>query len=231
MKVKLCGITTESDIELCVNAGADACGFVVEYPADVPWNLDAKKAASLIRFTPGGTSTFMVTGGSPDRVVSLAREVRPDVVQLHHEETLDDVSEIAARLKYLGISTVKALRISGTGRLHFEIPDIAAAVVALETAGADALLIDSFTRVRPGGSGRVVATGAYVTLRKNTRLPVILAGGLTPDNLYALVPAEYPPYMLDVLSGVESSPGIKDKDKVVAFVKSARACKRRIIYE
>ncbi len=226
MKIKVCGITTEADIRLCVNAGADACGFVVEYPADVPWNLNAEKAASLVKQASGGISTFMVTGGSPDRVVSLARKVRPDFVQLHHEETLAEVSEISARLKALEISTVKALRIDGNGRLNFEIPDIAAAAKALERAGTNALLIDSFTRDRPGGSGRAVDSGAYVALRKSTSLPVILAGGLTPGNLGALVPAGCPPYMLDVLSGVESSPGIKDKDKVTAFVKAAHALQK-----
>lgn len=226
MKVKICGITTEYDIKPCDDAGVDACGFVVEYPANVPWNLNAEKAASLVKLVPGGISTFMVTGGNPDRVVHLAREVRPDFVQLHHEETLAEVSEISSRLKALGISTVKALRIDSSGRLNFEIPDIAAAARALEKAGADALLIDSFTRTRPGGSGRAVDSGAYLTLRKNTSLPVILAGGLTPDNLDALVPAECPPYMLDVLSGVEASPGIKDKDKVAAFVKAACALQK-----
>ncbi|MDL2315675.1 phosphoribosylanthranilate isomerase [Desulfovibrio sp. OttesenSCG-928-A18] len=226
MKVKICGITRESDISLCVDAGADACGFVVQYPADVPWNLDAEKAASLVRLIPGGTSTFMVTGGSPDRVVGLARQLRPDFVQLHHEETLAELCEISGRLKALGISTVKALRIDSGGRLNFEIPDIAVAAGALEKAGADALLIDSFTRARPGGSGRAVDPGAYMTLIKSTSLPVILAGGLSPDKLNTLVPAKYPPYMLDVLSGVESSPGIKDKDKVAAFVKAARALQK-----
>lgn len=231
MKVKICGITREADVELCVDAGADACGFVVEYPADVPWNLNAEKAAALVGLVPCGINTFMVTGGSPDRVVSLARKVRPHFVQLHHEETLAEVGEISCRLKALGIVTVKALRIDGSGRLHFEIPDIAAAAGALERAGVDALLIDSFTPARPGGSGRVVGSGIYVTLRKSTRLPVILAGGLTPGNLDALVPLKCPPFMLDVLSGVESSPGVKDKDKVTAFIQAARALQKERIYE
>lgn len=239
MKVKFCGIMTESDIGFCVDAGADACGFVVEYPVDtssavpasVPWNLTAAKAAALVRQVPGSIRTFMVSGGSPGRVLGLARQVRPDFVQLHHKEGLAEVAEIAAGLKKLGISTIKALRIDAKGGLDFEIPDIAAAARALETAGLAALLVDSFTPARPGGTGRALAPGVYATLGKSTGLPLILAGGLKPDNLKTLVPADNPPYMLDVLSGVESSPGVKDKDKMVAFVTAARALQKETAYE
>ena len=225
MKVKICGNTTERDIRLCADAGADALGFVVEYPVDVPWNLNVERAAALIEGVPEGVLSFMVTGGGPEQVVSRAEKVRPNAVQLHHEETLAEVADMAKRLKELGISTVKALRIDDGGRLKFEIANMFEAAGELEKTGVAAFLLDSFTPARPGGTGRPVGLETYLTLRKSTALPVILAGGLKPGNLETLVPMDCPPCMLDVLSGVESSPGIKDANKVAAFVKAARSLK------
>lgn len=221
MKVKICGLMSRRDIELCVEAGADALGFVTEYPAQVPWNLTAATAAELMRYAPPKVLKFMVTGGTPEKIARIAETARPDVVQLHHEETLSEVADTAKRLKKIGIRIVKALRVDEDGRLNFEISDINEAAAALEEAGVDALLIDSFTRERPGGTGRIVDAGAYIELRCASRLPVILAGGLTAENLRKTVSETFPPDMVDVLSGVERSPGIKDPEKTAAFIKSA----------
>ncbi len=72
-RVKICGMTSEQDIRLCVEAGVNALGFVVEYPIDVPWNLDREKARELMSAVPPFVSRVIVVGDDPDLVVQLAK--------------------------------------------------------------------------------------------------------------------------------------------------------------
>lgn len=216
-RVKICGLMNLRDIRLCEEAGADMLGFVVDYPVPVPWNLTAKEARGLISAVSPFVSTAIVTGGSVEKVLEVAEKTRPNVVQLHYEETLGEIREIVSGLTAQGIKVFKALRIDQNGRCHFEIEDPVLAVKELSKTGISAVLIDSYTEARPGGTGVLSNLEAFQMIRQESSVPVILAGGLTPDNVGEIV-SQLQPYAVDVMTGVEERPGKKDPEKVFHFI-------------
>lgn len=209
VRVKICGLMNHKDVNLCVRAGVHVTGFVVDYPVHVPWNLDAATAGDLIQKVPPFVSTCVVTGGSPEKVLDTAKKTYPDVVQLHHEETLEEIEKIAYELRLRGIKTIKALRIDEYGNCNFEIPDPAMAARELARTGISAILADSFTPSMPGGTGVTVHLPAFQAIKQESPLPVILAGGLNPANILETL-QKTRPYAIDVLTGVETKPGSKD---------------------
>jgi len=227
MPVKICGMTNEEDILMCLQLGAQALGLVVEYPIPVPWNLTAQQAQALRRAIPAKVTACMVTGGKPDEIIARAKQVRPQMVQLHFEETLEETAYIAKVLAAKHIGVIKALRVGPEGRLLFEIADPAEAARLFGQTGVAALLVDSGTAERPGGSGLVVNQKAYRAVAGASSLPVVLAGGLTAQNLHEIIPADLPPNAVDVLSGVEAGPGRKDREKVSAFLHAAKLLPKR----
>jgi phosphoribosylanthranilate isomerase len=212
-RVKVCGLMNQKDLEMCVQAGVHTTGFVVDFPEPVPWNLSPQEAKVLIDKVPAMVSSCVVTGGPVDKILALAKTARPDIIQLHHQETLEEVKELSSRLSRWGIKTVKALRIDSQGRCAFEISDPPAAARALEGAGISALVVDSYTASLPGGTGIMVDLSTFKRIRNHTNLPVILAGGLNPANALKVLEESHP-YAIDVLTGVEERPGRKDPRKV-----------------
>lgn len=135
-------------------AGADALGFVTEYPVPVPWNLDREHAASLAAKVSPFSTTVAVVGGKPEEMIRIARKVRPKVLQLHGDETLEDIREVLEGLEGTGIRVIKALRIDvDTGEALFEEKDPEKAGVTLAGSGIKALIVDSRTSSRPAGTG------------------------------------------------------------------------------
>jgi len=190
---------------------------VVDFPVPVPWNLTKAEARKLIDKVPPFVISTVVTGGTVEGILAVAKATRPDIIQLHFQETLPEVKELAHRLSLMGIKTIKALRIDGEGKCAFEIPDPAAAARALAETKISALLVDAYTASRPGGTGVTVDFKTFKTIRQETALPVILAGGLNPDNVLQYI-QETNPYAVDVLTGVEERPGRKDPEKVYRFM-------------
>lgn len=217
-RVKICGLMNEHDIRLCEEAGVDMLGFVVDYPVPVPWNLSVNEARPLIQAVSPFVSTAIVTGGSVEKVLDLARKTRPNVVQLHYEESLDDIRKIARELNRLGIKVVKALRINRNGRCNFEIEDPAMAAKELAKTGISAILVDSYTETRPGGTGVMVDLSTFKIIQQASTVPVVLAGGLNPDNVRSIV-KDMQPYAVDVMTGVEEKPGKKDEKSIKKFMK------------
>lgn len=218
-RVKICGLMNQHDVNICVQAGVDMLGFVVDYPTPVPWNLTKDTAKELILRVPPFVSTCVVTGGDADSVIETVLETAPNVVQLHYKETLNDIIKITDRLKAYGIKTIKALRINREGRCDFEIEDPVQAVRELCKTGISAVLADSYTEAMPGGTGVMVDLSVFKKIQKESSLPVILAGGLNPSNIRSLVD-EVTPFAVDVLTGVEEKPGKKNKEKVFDFIKN-----------
>lgn len=219
--VKMCGLMTEEDVQHCAAAGVEAVGLVVEYPLPVPWNLSREEARTLLAAVPSEVEGWVVTGGEVEKIMAVARAVRPAVVQLHYQETLADVRELAERLNRIGIRTVKALRIDSEGRCAFEITDPIRAVEALAETMLSAVVIDSYTAVRPGGTGVELDLSVVQSIRRQSRLPLIVAGGLNPDNVGRVI-AEIRPLAVDVLTGVEALPGKKDPEKIRQFMASVQ---------
>ena len=117
VRVKICGITNEDDIELCVEEGADALGFVIEYPKEVPWNLSIERATELMRCVPPFVATVAVVGGNVKTILKICKETCPDVVQLHLDENERTVSTVAKKLSTRGTSVIKALRVPASKEL------------------------------------------------------------------------------------------------------------------
>jgi phosphoribosylanthranilate isomerase len=224
-RVKLCGMMSEKDVGMAQAAGADAVGFVTEYPVPVPWNLDREEAARLVRDVSPFVTTVAVVGGSPDEILRVARKVRPDVLQLHGDETMEEIRSIVEGLEDTGIRVIKALRIDvDTGQALFKETDPVRAALVLEGSGIGALLVDSKTSSMPAGTGVALDWKVSAGVARAMELPLILAGGLTAENVADAV-EQVRPWAVDVISGVETEPGIKDGEKMKAFVRAAK--KRR----
>ena len=221
-RVKMCGLMSVEDIELAVAAGADSLGFVTEYPVPVPWNLPRARAAELVASAPPFVTTTAVVGGAVDDMLAIAACVRPHFLQLHGDETLDEIGAVCAALAGTGTKVIKALRVDvDSGQALFAEGDPVAAATTLAASGIAGLVVDSKTSSRPAGTGvpldwTVAARVAAVSPR-----PMILAGGLTVDNVGTAI-ARVRPYGVDVISGVEAEAGVKDGDKMRAFAAAVR---------
>jgi phosphoribosylanthranilate isomerase len=196
MLVKICGITRAEDAETAVEAGANALGFVF-WPQSPRW-VDPYRARALVaRLPPFVTPVGVFVNQPVEYVRAVANLVKLGAIQLHGDE---DVSYLA-RLD--GRPAIKAIGISE--RAVPSLDDWPARVV---------LLLDVHDPLVRGGTGRVVDwnRAAAVAARRRT----LLAGGLTPDNVAAAV-LRVQPFGIDVSSGLESRPGIKDPGRIRAL--------------
>ncbi|MCL2118796.1 MAG: phosphoribosylanthranilate isomerase [Planctomycetaceae bacterium] len=206
MRIKICGLMRKQDVQWCEELGIDVLGFVVDYPRDVPWNLTRKQAQELI--SSAKRPTCIVTGGTPESVVSLAQELKPTMVQLHFNETVAQTTEIAAELKKLGIQTTKAV--------HDD-----AKIEVLCSTGIDAILVDSRTPGNAAQNNLAVDVDLYRRIKAKAHIPLIIAGGITSENVCDIISCTGANW-IDVMTGVEHSPGVKDKMKIEALAERVR---------
>jgi phosphoribosylanthranilate isomerase len=222
VRVKICGNTDPGQVALCAASGADCAGFVVEYPVSVPWNLSRQQAQALLPLVPPMMTRAVVTGGEPEKVVSLARFLLPHLVQLHTDNSLEETAQIAEELAALGIGLIRALRIDvETAKACGEIADPVAAALAFEQTGVAAILLDARTPKMPAGTGVSIDWQLALEIRKALSRPLILAGGLTPQNVRTAV-EQVRPYAVDVITGVEASRTVKSPELVRQFVLQAK---------
>lgn len=202
-RVKVCGITTRDDLDAVVTAGVDAVGLIVDVDVETPREISAAKAVELARATPPFVTTVLVTmPDTPEETVDLISRVQPDVAQIHGSQTPGDLAYLSAKISG---DVVKAVT-----------PDDAARYDTV----ADALLVDSLDESGAGGTGETHDWERTRTLVDSLDSPVVLAGGLTVDNVAKAV-STVEPFAVDVASGVEAEPGRKDHDAVAAFVRAA----------
>ena len=203
---KICGVTTEADLQAVADAGADAVGIVTEVSVDTPREVPPQRAADLVAAAPPFLSTVLVS--MPDtapRAVELAGAAAPDAIQLHGEFDDSDVRYVRREARADVITAV------GAGN-----PDLARQYDGV----ADAVLLDSTTESGAGGTGETHDWHAARAIVDDLSTPVVLAGGLTPENVADAVETVRP-YAVDVSSGVEVSGGEKDHDAVGSFVRNA----------
>ena len=226
VRVKICGMTHEEDIALCVEAGASALGFVVEYPQPTPWTLSRERATQLMSAVPPFVSRVAVVGGSAETIINICKTLRPDAVQLHGDESEATVAAVAQALANSGTRIIKAVRIraqQGPERDASDLPAhhwtaIAARFLA---AGADAILLDSKADHRPGGTGKTFDWQIAQEVAKSVQ-PLILAGGLTPENVGQAI-ATVQPYAVDVISSLEDANHRKVTAQVKRFLAAVRS--------
>lgn len=196
MRVKVCGIRRPADAMMAVDLGASALGFV--FWPDSPRAVTVDQVREITRELPPFVSAVGVFVNQPmDEILDIARRARLTAIQLHGDE---EASAYAAS----PIPVIKALPV-GPGFSMAAVDDVPAGMT---------VLLDAHDPVRRGGTGRPIEWTVASAAAK--RRPVILSGGLNPDNVLAAV-RTVRPSAIDVSSGVESSPGVKDESRLRAL--------------
>ena len=202
IRVKICGITREADAQAAAAAGADDIGLVF-HPAS-PRCVSLALAASIARIVgPFVTTVGLFVDAAPDRVREVLACTGIHLLQLHGNET-------PAYCAQFGVPFIKALRMA---------PGLDPAAAAANYPAAAGLLFDAWDPLVAGGTG---VGFDWSRLPAQRGLPLILAGGLDPTNVAEAV-RQVRPYAVDVSSGVEVSPGIKDPRLIRAFIAAAKS--------
>jgi phosphoribosylanthranilate isomerase len=219
-RVKICGLTREEDVDAVVDAGADAVGFISGI-ASSPRNLSISRAASLIsRIPPFVTPVLVTSGQALVENSDVVKRIAPKAIQLYgglfSPETVRSTFHAYLLLPF----PVRRQEEEGGGT--------EALAKAKEAArGYDALLTDTYQKGVEGGTGLTSDWNECEAIRKTIApTPLILSGGLRPENVELAI-ATVAPYCVDVSSGVESAPGVKDPAKVRAFVSKASSAGER----
>jgi phosphoribosylanthranilate isomerase len=203
-KIKFCGITNLDDAERAVAAGAWAIGLIFWPRSPRRCEPDAAvQIAAAVKRRVEVAGVFV--NAKLDHVADTAEAVGLTLLQLHGDEGPAYCGEAARRT---GCKVIKAARVRGR-----------ADVQALSAFHTDYHLLDSYTAGVPGGTGETFSW--EIARGHRGRVPVILSGGLTPDNVAEAV-AVVRPSAVDVASGVERAPGIKDPEKLQAFAAAVR---------
>ncbi|MBX3451229.1 MAG: phosphoribosylanthranilate isomerase [Planctomycetaceae bacterium] len=216
MWIKVCGIRDVNIARVAALAGADAVGLNFHPPS--PRFVDEQTASQIVAALPSHVESIGVfVNRTADDVVRIAETVGLTGVQLHGDETPDLVAEIAHRVGPRFV--IRAFRVDETG-----LDDVAREMDALRSLQVElfAALVDARVAGTYGGSG---VKAPWHVLRRDWQCewpPLVLAGGLTPENVADAV-AEVGPWGVDVAGGVESSPGVKDAARIQTFLERARA--------
>jgi phosphoribosylanthranilate isomerase len=197
IRIKICGITNLDDALLAADLGADALGFIFYPPSQRAIGADAARAI-IAQLPPFVTTVGVFVDEDAATVKELAGAVGLDWLQLHGQETPE-------YCRSLGCRAIKGFRI----RDENSLADLAAYRGAVQ-----ALLLDTYKKGQVGGTGETFNW----ELAKEAKQygPIILAGGLTPENVTQAI-AAVQPQAVDVASGVEAAPGKKDPEKLKAF--------------
>lgn len=220
IRVKICGITCEGDLHLCVRWGVDAVGFVVEYPIEVPWNLSRACAKELISKVPPFVSRVVVVGGDLEHILSIAEVTMPDALQLHKDEPVEETAAIVEYLRDRQVQVIKAFRVDAR-RQNIDVGQVVKSCKEFERTGISALLLDSKTEVMPAGTGVRFDWQLAKQVKDALNVPLILAGGLNAENVGKAI-EQIGPFGVDVISSVEVEPGRKHEGKVRAFVQAVK---------
>ncbi len=199
--VKICGLTREADVEAAIESGADAIGLVFYPPS--PRFVSAARAAELSRpIPPFVTVTALFVNNAPTEIEKVLEQVPVNLLQFHGDETEEDCRRWSRPY-------IRAARMR---------PEMDLIQYAAEFASARGILLDAFVEGY-GGGGEVFD---WTAIPKNMPLPIVLSGGLTPENVGEAV-RRVRPSAVDVSSGVEIAKGVKDAAKIAAFVAAVRA--------
>lgn len=197
-RVKICGLTRTEDAQIAAHLGADALGLVF-YPHS-PRHVSLEQARAIVAALPAFVTVVgLFVDADADEVRATRDAVRLDVLQFHGDEP-------PAYCRTFGAPYLKAVRM----REGVEI-----SALARDYGDAAGLLLDAWHPDEKGGTG---LSFDWTRARKSCDLPIVLAGGLTPGNVAQAIRVARP-YAVDVSSGVEAKKGVKDADKMAAFMR------------
>lgn len=201
-RVKICGITRADDALAAARAGADAIGLV--FYARSPRAVTIAAAQAVVRALPPYVTTVgLFVDAARDEIRTVLQAVPLDLLQFHGDES-------PAACRGHGRPYVKALRMRAGADL---------AALARSYDDAAGILVDTYVDGVPGGTG---VAFDWAQLPSDMQRPLILAGGLKPDNVAAAV-AQVRPWAVDVSGGVEAAPGVKDASKIAAFIRGVNS--------
>jgi phosphoribosylanthranilate isomerase len=202
--IKICGITNIKDARIAIDMGADALGFIF---AESPRKISPKTAQTIISQLPLDRLYIGVfVNHTPTDIIKIKNECGLDTVQIH-----DDIADIDQI--YKDIRIIKGVRVKPDKPIpQFNHPNII-------------MLLDTYAKSSHGGTGKTFDWQKAIAIAKQK--PIILAGGLTPDNV-SLAIETVRPFAVDVSSGVEQSKGLKDHKKVCAFIENVRATDQKM---
>lgn len=207
IKIKICGITRKEDAQLAAELGAWATGFI--FAENTPRYVSPEKVSEMIKVLPANMQKFGVfVNASSEDVKNIALKIGLTKIQLHGEES----PEYCEKLREItGLEIVKAIRIKNENSLE---------IIENYKGKTDFILLDSFSEKARGGTGKTVERKLAIKA-KEYGIPIILAGGLNPDNAKEIY-EEVQPYALDISSGVEADKGIKDGNKLESLFTNLR---------
>ena len=201
-RIKICGITNLADAQLVVECGAAALGFIF-YPPSQRSITPAKAAEICAALPPFVAKVGVFVNESAAVIQQTLTDCRLDVVQLHGEER-------PGFCRQFTVKVIKAIRVRDANSLK-----------AAAEYDVDALLLDTYTADQRGGTGQVFDWALARQAKTTVRVPIILSGGLAPENVGAAI-RQVAPFAVDVASGVESAPGRKDPEKLRRFFEAVR---------
>jgi phosphoribosylanthranilate isomerase len=204
-RVKICGITRAEDAMAAITAGADAIGLVFYPPS--PRAVTITQAAQIVKdLPPFVTVVGLFVNPAQDEFTEVLTHVHLDLIQFHGDET-------PQMCESLGRPYIKAVRMR---------PDVDLLDLNKQFASASGLLLDSYQKGIPGGTGE---TFEWQRIPASLRERIILAGGLSPENVESAI-HQVKPYAVDVSGGVEQAKGIKDHTKIKAFMRGVERANR-----
>jgi phosphoribosylanthranilate isomerase len=210
LTVKICGLSTRETLDAALDAGADMVGFVF-FPAS-PRHVPLGAATELGRAVKGRALKVALTVDADDATLdNIVEALRPDLLQLHGSESVARVRDIKARLR---LPVMKVIAVATAADL---------AGLQGSAAVADRILFDAKApkdATRPGGLG--LSFDWRLLQNLDLKIPFMVSGGLDADNVAGALRITQASGV-DVSSGVESAPGVKDPDKIRAFIRAARA--------
>lgn len=207
--VKFCGFTEPQTLKHAIDLGVDAIGLV--FYDESPRAVNIQQAKELVKIVPAFTTVVaLVVNISEQKLINIAQQVIFDVIQFHGNETARVCQSLA---KKVNKRWIKALRISQTD----SVDSLLSKIVELKEAGASGVLLDAYHPDKFGGTGEQFN---WAIIPQNSPLPIILAGGLTSENVTKAV--SLPIAGVDVSGGIELVKGQKDLKKMQAFMQAIR---------
>ena len=205
VKVKICGMTNLKDVKVAVDGGVDAVGFIFYKKSPRSVTMQAVRKI-VLELPPFVDSVGVFVNETAEQINKIADRCNLDRVQLHGNESPTFCKKIRRRV-------IKAIHVKDIQSLK-----------KLSDYPVSSFLLDTFSEDQYGGTGRVFDWNLAYPAKKYG--PIILAGGLTPNNVRQAI-QRIQPYGVDVCSGVESQPGIKDHKKMQIFLKNVKAERKK----
>lgn len=211
VRIKFCGITSQEDAENAVLAGADALGFIFFKKSSR--YISPEKAEKIIKnIPPFITSVGVFVDEDSIFIEDCAESCGLNAVQLHGDEDVEYCLNFQG-LRLKGVKLIKTIRVKNEGSIRI-----------IEDCPADAFLLDTYSREAYGGTGKAFDRSLAILAKEHGK-PIIMSGGLNPDNVYDVI-KEVRPYGVDVSSGIESSRAKKNVELMEEFIEEVRRAEK-----